>query len=90
MRVMAKVLNLSQNKISSGWEELLHCVGLQALDVSNNKLEWAQVCLAPPQRVSPDPGAGLVDEEACSRRKPVASGKQWLCFAASNACEYYS
>ena len=37
------MLNVSRNNISSGWDELEHSVGLQALDASHNKLNWVQV-----------------------------------------------
>lgn len=37
---LLQVLNLSRNRISEGWDELGHCPGLQALDVSHNPLDW--------------------------------------------------
>ena len=38
-----QVLNISRNRISEGWGEISHCVSLQALDASQNQLDWHEV-----------------------------------------------
>ena len=38
-----QVLNISRNRISEGWGEIVHCVSLQALDASQNQLDWHEV-----------------------------------------------
>ncbi|KAL1529801.1 hypothetical protein AB1Y20_000733 [Prymnesium parvum] len=41
--VLLQVLNVSRNSIRAGWEQLQFTAGLQALDVSQNRLDWSQV-----------------------------------------------
>ena len=40
LRLHSQVLNISRNRIADGWNELTHCTNLQALDASQNQLDW--------------------------------------------------
>ena len=49
---LLQVLNVMRNRISDGWNELTNCGNLQALDASQNQLDWDEVRLCMRRRAS--------------------------------------